>query len=187
MANAPDFGFDLQPVGTIYKPGLRTLDENNLNELITILPKDVVRPFFRKKLPTPNDKRYSIKYFEDKPLPQFLQKMITLLRIDDKSDPQIRYNLCLAYCRMQKYSYNTVIRYMNLLLKHKIFSTNDDENQKLRKLTPDPLVFKHNVHNRMVDRDLYTKFINYLKLNFNKFTAPLLFAVLTGLRTTEIL
>lgn len=187
MALTHSFVFDLPTDATIYKPGLRTIDENNLNELLNLLPKDAVRTYFRKRLPKPNTERYAIRYYEDKPLPQFLQNMIVTLRLDDEPDPQIRYNVCLAYCRMHKYSYNTVIRYMNLMLKHKIFSTNNDVNQELRKLSPDPLAFKHNIHNRMVDRNLYQKFINYMKNNFNKFTAPLLFAVLTGLRTTEIL
>lgn len=189
---ARDFGIEFDPIASQNgkangPPGLRVLDENLVNSLIEIMPKNVLRTVFHKHLPKTSKDRQPIVYLTHKEMPTYLKRIISKMRLDEELDPKNRFYLCMAHCRDAKLSYNTTKRYMQLLLRYKVFSEDDSINRQLQRLMPDPLVFRHDVHTRMVDRETYEKFVKYLDANFNRFTAPLLCAVLTGLRTTEIL
>ncbi|CAI6374999.1 unnamed protein product [Macrosiphum euphorbiae] len=78
---------------------------------------------------------------------------------------------------------NTVNRYLKLLTKHGLFG----DGEKITYLKPELAVFSTQKHTRIVDKDTYIKFINYMNGSLSKFNAPLLFSFYTGLRTTEIL
>lgn len=116
--------------------GLRVLNERNINALIEQIPNDVLRNCFRKKLPKPDPKRIPIIYREKNKLPNFLKNLIVDLRLDDEPDPQNQYNICLAQCFLCGHSLNTVRKYMNLLLRHSVFSTDFEINNALSKNSP---------------------------------------------------
>lgn len=166
-----------------FKPGLRAIDEETLNKLLDSIPKDVSRDFIRKKLPEPSNKRVSVRINDHDNLPRFVNTIVVELALLDEPDVVRRFDICVGYMRIRDYSINTINRYLKLLRKHGVFG----DGTAIQYLKCDPTLFKHQKHTRIIDKLVFIKFINYLSNNFTKLTAPLLMAVYTGLRTTEIL
>lgn len=166
-----------------FKPGLRSIDEETLNNLLDSIPKDVSRDFIRKRLPTPSNKRVFVRINDYANLPRFVYTLVQELSLLDEPDTVRRFDICIGYMRVRDYSINTINRYLKLLRKHGVFG----DGKAIQYLKCDPTLFKNQKHTRIVDKSVFIKFINYLSNNFTKFTAPLLMSVYTGLRTTEIL
>lgn len=166
-----------------FKPGLRAINERALNDLLDSIPKDASDNFIRKQLPIPSNARAIVRLNDFVHLPRFLKTVVSELSLLDEPDVIRRFNICVGYMRVRDYSIHTINRYLKLLRKHGVFGSGDE----IEYLKCDPTLFKSQKHIRIVDKDAFITFINYMSQNFTKFMAPLLFSIYTGLRTTELL
>lgn len=174
---------NVRPSSSSFKPGLRAINEETLNNLLDSIPKDIAHDFIRKKLPTPSNKRVAVRLNDFVSLPRFVKTLVVELALLDEPDIVRRFDICVGYMRVRDYSINTINRYLKLLRKHGIFG----DGTAIQHLKCDSTLFKNQKHTRIVDKFVFIKFINYLSNNFTKFSAPLLMSIYTGLRTTEIL
>lgn len=161
---------------------IRRINEEELNRLLGNASENVMRKLIRKKLPDPSKVKLKITYS----VPKGLDAAIRKIGILDEPDPRRRMRLFVGYCLDKNYTYNTTIRYINVLKSNKILGT-DQVNEE--NLMPDKFIFseKGRPHTRIVSIDRFVKLINYLHRNFSAYTAPLLVAYYTGLRNFEIL
>lgn len=188
------------------------LDERKINAVFDNLPKDLLKNVIKRRLPRIDGKRRNVQ--SDDNIPRHLKKAITNLGLLDEDDYERRAQTFIGYCRFKNYSYNTTIKYFRILHNTGIFGkfkltadpeinkltlieTEDNDNDNItneyvnKELNsrPDRLVFNHcgKQHIRIVGKEDFLKFISLLQKRFSIYTAPILIAFYTGLRTSEIL
>jgi len=129
--------------------------------------------------------------------------------MDEKSMSQ-RIKIFIGYCLYKNFSYNTTKRYFSILKNNNFFNESPNENENkndisnndsndsddnttqlepIDHLRPNKLSFVNcgHQHIRIVSMSNFKTFIEYLHNNFSIYTAPILVAAYTGLRTFEIL
>lgn len=165
---------------------LRRIDETLINKLFGTLPNEIVSNLVRKKLPKPNKRRQ--QFSVDRPnirLTDRLKDIVISLGLNDEPSMDRRAELVLGYCRYKDYTYNTTVRYFNTLKRFGMFGKSGNETN----VRPDSLAFADNgkLHIRVVRIEDFTKLVQYLHKNFSEYTAPLLMAAYSGLRSSELL
>lgn len=164
---------------------LRRIDENLLNKLFTSLPNEVVENLMRKQLPRPNNKRQSLAVTNNVEINNRIKDVVLDLRLLDEQSFDRRAELFLGYCRYLNYTYNTTLKYFNTLKATGLFG----QGETLTNIRPDRLAFADSgrPHIRIVRMVDFKTLVAYLNNNFSKYTAPILMAVYTGLRSSELL
>lgn len=163
---------------------IRRVDERQVNRLLRQAPNlNLGRLLFRKELPQPNKARRAVKL----PLPNTLRSLVRELGLLDEPDRRTRVRLFVARCLALGYAYRTANRYYLLLRRVGVFD-NPRTGQPVA-LRPDKFAFADSgrMHVRPVSKRSFAKLVTHLHRNFSEYTAPLLVAVYTGLRTFEIL
>lgn len=162
---------------------IRKIDERKLNKHFDSLPDDVVKNMVRKQLPPPSKRRQTIKPQTKVAIPTNIRTATVELGLLDIEDFNTRIGIFTAYCLRKNYSYNTTMKYYWILRRNGLFGTNEDM------LKPDRRAFIESgtLHTRIVSMDKFRILVQHLHDNFNRTTAPLLVAVYSGLRTSEIL
>lgn len=167
---------------------LTKLDETRLNKTINAnVPTHVLSNLIRTPLPKLSHERYKIRtaIVNIPNIPQSLQQAILNLKLYDESNVDKRVQMFIGYCLYMNYSSNTVHRYFSILRANNVFGRGEHES----KLRMDPTVFsdRGRIHTRLVRMENFKKLTLYLHEHLSQYTAPLLLAVYTGLRTSEIL
>lgn len=166
---------------------IKKLDERKINQYFDSLPKDVIANIVRRQLPTPSRKRQVLKPKSNSTsvtyIPQNLKNAIINLNLLDEPCNEKRIKLFIGYCKFKNYTYNTTKRYYMILKQNGLFGR--DKNI----LKPERMAFVDNgtPHTRIVSMNDFRIFVKYLHENMSVYTAPILVAVYTGLRTAEIL
>lgn len=158
---------------------LHRIDEMKLNILLKEIPENIGRTLFDRKLKTARRRSFLSK----KPLPLPVLNIVRSLGLLDESDFEKRAIMLIGFCVVQNYSFNTTKKYFHLCKLNGLFG-NDPNAIKIRPLASK---FTGNIHTRIISLDNWKSLLNYLHKNWSKFTAPLLLACYTGLRTMEIL
>lgn len=157
------------------------IDEYVINNVIDNMDNDLLNKLIFEKLPKPNTKKRKVKVANKKNTPpKSVLNIIKEYNITSELDLEKRVTLFIGVCKKRNYSYNTTLKYFNSLNGINYFG----ENCTIR---PDPKQFIGKTHTRVIDLNLYKKFCVHLFSNFSRKTAPMILAVLTGLRTMEIL
>jgi len=154
------------------------INDLHINRIIDKIPNSKLAQILFKNLPKPTKQKQIVKYL-NKPLPKILTTIITHYNLLNEPNPDLRTTLFIGVCKLRNYSYNTTKKYFQLLNRAGIFNNS--------KLIPNPSHFIGKPHTRIITKELYQIFYNYLLEHLNKHTAPILLAVYTGLRTMEIL
>lgn len=172
---------------------LTKLDETKLNQVIATsttatnsVSTDILNNLFRKPLPKLSRKRISIRQILKLPIiSRALQLIVTDLKLHEESNYDRRVEMFIGYCLYRNYALNTVRQYFNILKAHGVFGRGDEQS----KLRLDSTVFidRGRIHTRIVSMDNFKKFVAHLHEKISEYTAPILLAVYTGLRTAEIL
>lgn len=163
---------------------VRSLDEVRLNTLLDTIPNADLKALIYKP---PNQdiiiKQKQRVTLDRKKLPNRLASIITTLGLLDETDYRKRLYIFAGYCRYMNYSINTATKYLSLMKSHGLFGRDNDH------LTIDKSSFVDSgrIHTRTFSFEAFKKFLLYLHQNFTKFTAPILLACYSGLRTFEIL
>lgn len=162
------------PTSTVKK-----VDERRINEYIDDMPSDFIQNFIRQKLPKPSKHRQVLK--RPAKIPMSLSKAVLDLKLLDEPSIERRIDLFVGYCRYKNYSYNTTSHYFNILKKNGFFGETT--------IVPDRMKFSDTgkPHTRIVSMNDFRAFVKYLHTDISLYNAPLLIAVYTGLRTSEIL
>ncbi|AYP97929.1 integrase [Mauternbach virus] len=186
---------------------IRKLNEAELNRRFDGLPVNVLENLIRRKLPEPSKKRTTYIGIgngvnaKNNKLPLCLKNAITSLALMDEKSMSRRIQIFIGYCRYKCFSYNTTKKYFRILKMNNFFSdethsddSNSDNNntnqiEPIDHLGPNKLSFANcgRQHIRIVSMSNFKKFVEYLHNNFSVYTAPILVAAYTGLRTFEIL
>ncbi|ABO45390.1 integrase [Gryllus bimaculatus nudivirus] len=164
----------------ISKRKITKINEENLNSILDNIPDASFAEIIRKKLPKPNPKNVKRNINKDLKIPNIIFKIIKSIKLLDEPNKEQRLKLFIGYCKYKNYSYNTTLTYINFLKKTNIIN-------KQNNIIPDKGMYNKDIHQRIIDSESFKKYFQYLLTYFNKFTAPLLFACFTGLRTMEIL
>jgi len=146
----------------------------------------------------------------NKKIPLCLKNAITSLALMDEKSMSQRIKIFIGYCLYKNFSYNTTKRYFSILKNNNFFNESPNENENkndisnndsndsddntnqiepIDHLRPNKLSFVNcgHQHIRIVSMSNFKTFIEYLHNNFSIYTAPILVAAYTGLRTFEIL
>lgn len=194
---------------------VRRIDEKRLNNLLMKLPANVnLDSIIRHPLPEPSRHRSrrvtKSNKQNKKELPKSLQSIIRDFDLLSELDVERRFQLFAGYCLMANYTYNTARYYAKLLRGRGLFSNelekehenhlrtqlrdkgnglNQTTQKKLQPLYMSKLVFANSgkPHTRTVETKDFGKLVRHLQENWSEYTAPLLLAVFTGLRTFEVL
>lgn len=217
---------------------LRYVDEGQLNKTLSarLLPPEQLRKLFRRPVPTPSRKRYTVPQRDilipddgiadsktkdptainndttddtiaemanesDASIPKrrrrrakkpvslapVLEEIIARLNLYDEPDLNKRMQLFTGYCLYHNYAYRTALRYFQILRAYGVFGEYGDPNRTRLRLNPIAFVDRGRLHTRIVSQENFRKLIEYLLENFSQYTAPVLIAIFTGLRTAEIL
>jgi integrase len=141
----------------------------------------------QRRLPKPSNKRPYIQTCDtvNSRLPKLLPKLksaVTSLNLLDEPDYEKRVKIFVGYCVYSNYTVNTTKRYFNILKRHGLFGD-------VANLKPNSLKFldKGRPHQRIISRKDFERLVGYLIKNFSPYTAPILVAVFTGLRSFELL
>ena len=158
----------------------RKIDERKLNAILDSIPNEHLTTILRRRLPKPSKKRQKLT---KKDIPPSLSRTIRDISLLDEQNDEKRLTIFIGYCRYKGYSYNTVKRYVAILKSNGIFGNID------HRIQPSKLGFGDagKIHTRAVSVSAFASMCRYLHNNFSKYTAPILVAVYTGLRTFEIL
>lgn len=156
------------------------INERKLNDILDSLPIDKVQNLIRRKLPNTDNKRKIVQIKQSTYTPK-LKNIIKSIGLLDEHDHDRRVHLFVGYCKFHDYSLNTTMKYFNLLRKTNVFGESE--------LRPDKISFAHTGKNhvRIISINNFEIFANYLHQNFSEYTAPILIAYYTALRTIEIL
>ncbi|XP_039299748.1 uncharacterized protein LOC120355444 [Nilaparvata lugens] len=168
--------------------GLRRIDENALNCLLDHVPKELVHNLIRKKLPKPSTIRARTRSSK-RVLPPTISRMIKVLGLFDMADVELRAKVFIGYLKSKRLSYNTVSRYFAIARSHGLFDYIDSssETRRVASIRPDPTAFCGKLHTRILSLTDYVKLYSHLTEHWSEYTAPLLVAFHTGLRSMEIL
>lgn len=156
---------------------LRRIDENKINQVLDSVPDAVLSAVVRRRLPQPSTRKRRAVY----PL-KHLEPMVRYLGLLDETDFDKRAQIFIAYCRYRGYAYNTAMRYYRVLDSNGLFGPNNT-------VLPNKFAFSESgrLHHRVVSVESFVRMGRYMHDNFSRYTAPLLVALYTGLRTFEIL
>lgn len=116
-----------------------------------------------------------------------LEEIITRLNLYDEPDLNRRMQLFTGYCLYHNYAYRTALRYFEIMRAYGVFGEYGDPERTRLRLNPIAFVDRGRLHTRIVSQENFRKLVEYLLENFSQYTAPILVAVFTGLRTAEIL
>lgn len=186
MANA----LEISPTVTISRihnvSSLRRIDERLLNKLFGQLPNVKIENLVRKQLPRPCKQRPAITVQTNTEITKHIRDAVVDLRLNDEPSYDRRAELFLGYCRHLNYTYNTTLKYFNALKATGLFGHGCNEQTNIR---PDRIAFADSgrPHIRIVRLDDFKTLVTHLHKNFSKYTAPILMAVYTGLRSSELL
>lgn len=174
---------------------VRKIDERKLNKIFDDdLPTDILESIVKRQLPEPSKVRKRLPIKPPK-IPRSLKDAVTSLSLLDEPSPNKRIQIFIGYCKFKNYSYNTTQKYYLILKNNGMFgttTTTDDDGilkTDVPLLKPNKLSFIDNgrVHTRIVSMDDFRSFVKYLHENISQYTSPILIAVYTGLRGSEIL
>lgn len=166
------------------KQKIRRIDETKLNELLDVLPNEQLQSLIYKPLNEYTLKRQRIRpILKERKLPKRLIAIITDLDLLSEPDYERRLYIFTGYCRYLNYSVNTATKYLALLKSHGIFGKN---NQHLY-IDRVSFIDSGKTHTRTFSFESFKKLMIYMHQNFTTFTAPILLACYSGLRTFEIL
>lgn len=166
-------------------PTVSRINERIINTLLDRVPIEAIENIIQGKLPKPKRARTAV--YPPPVINHALREAVMYLNLIDEPNIEQRIHLFIGYCKFRNYSYNTTRRYFKILRLNGIFGPPDTTIAK--KLVPDKYAFAENGkhHTRVVSMSDFAKLTTYLHENTSKYTAPLLIAVYTGLRTFEIL
>lgn len=165
-----------------YRPGVRRIDENKLNSLLDTVPADEAAKIIQRALPTPSKKRFVTRRTSPLPLTKTVNSIVTKLSLLDEPDFENRAKMFIGYCRVRNYALNTTVRYFKIAQQNGAFGPPGAVS-----IRPDPSAFTGRTHTRIVSTENFTRTFKYLLNRWSEYTAPLLVAFYTGLRTMEIL
>lgn len=165
-----------------YKPGVRRIDENKLNSLLDTVSAEEAAKIIQRVLPEPSKKRPVRRRALQPPVTKAVNSIVTDLSLLDEPDYERRAKMFIGYCRVRNYALNTVIRYFSIARQNGVFGPAGAVSIK-----PDPSAFTGRTHTRIVSTENFTRLFKYLLDRWSEYTAPLLVAFYTGLRTMEIL
>lgn len=159
------------------------LDEVTLNEFFDTLPAESFEKFVKPRFPEPSNKRKLLS--NPVKMPQNLKSSIMTLRLLDEPSYNKRIELFVGYCLFKGYTYLTAVKYFSIMKHNDVFGS-DYASLDLR---PCKIAFVDSgrPHIRVVSMDNFITFIRYLNKNLSCYTAPVLVAAHTCLRTNEIL
>lgn len=164
---------------------IKIVDEIELNDFLNQadLRAAELKDLIRKKLPPLSKKKISIRAKNAglRKIPRSLQSIVNNLKLLDESDYDARAKLFFGYCKYRNYSYNTVKTYFAILTNHRFFGDST--------LRPNKLNFSDDgkIHTRIVSKNDFLRLMEYARNNCSRYTAPILIAIYSGLRTSEIL
>lgn len=156
---------------------LRRIDENKLNAILDVIPDAKLSRITRQPLPQLSKVRRSVKRNVDKRAKSLVQESGLL----DESDYTERLKLFIGHCRFKGYTYNTTVKYINMLKALDVFG------EEPLTIKPSKLAFVGRPHERMITVENFAKLAKLLHERPTRYTAPILTAVYTGLRTFELL
>jgi hypothetical protein len=179
---------------------LRRIDESKINKALAAhdIPLVYMEKLLRKPLPKPESKRLIIprpksatvthtvtQRKQQIRLPKVLHEIIDRLALHDEEDYTRRAQLFIGYCLYRNYTFHTVRQYYQILRQFGLFGQRAERS----KLRLDPTAFndRGRLHVRVVSMDNFRRFAVYLNENISCYTAPILVAMHTGLRTAELL
>lgn len=162
--------------------GLRQIDENKLNALLDHVPEGIAKNIIRRSLPTPSRARINTR--PTSTAPAVVRRIIQELGLLDVDDVELRAKLFIGYMRSRDLAYNTAQKYYASACRLGIF---DDPERDTTRLRLDPTAFEGRIHTRIMSVESYVKLYAYLTERWSEYTAPLLLAFHTGLRTMEVL
>lgn len=168
---------------------IKRLDETKLNKALRGMPPDMVAKLVRKQLPLPNRVRPRLLDFTGKRRISNgrVHQSVTDLGLLDEPCLETRLRHFIAWCRLSNFTENTTKTYVQMLRHAGVFGpTADDYPSHIK---PDSVSFddsgRHHV--RIVSIADYTTYFKWLAANLSRYTAPLLVAAYTGLRSFELL
>lgn len=163
---------------------IRRVDETKLNELLDVMPNIELQRLLFKPLPT---KTLALQKKRDllikKKLPTKLKTIIMDLQLRSEPNFRKRLDVFVGYCRYLNYSPNTASKYLSILKSHGLFGA-DSQHLYVDRVS---FVDSGKIHTRTFSFESFKKLIVYLHQNFTQFTAPILLACYSGLRTFEVL
>lgn len=165
-----------------YRPGVRRIDENRLNALLDTVSAEEAAKIIQRVLPEPSKTRPVRRRTLEPTVNKAVNSIVTELCLLDEPDYERRAKMFIGYCRVRNYALNTVIRYFKIARQTGVFGPPGAVS-----IQPDPSVFTGRTHTRIVSTENFTRLFKYLLDNWSEYTAPLLVAFYTGLRTMEIL
>lgn len=143
---------------------------------------------------------------KDSAIPAILKRIVISLGLLDEPSLVARRHIFIGYCKYHNYSYGTTMKYFNLLVRTNVLAKRqnvgaldseieqtigegDDAGENPADIYPKKLSFIDNgaLHTRIVAQNDFKRFVRYLHDNLSVYSAPLLLAAYTGLRSTEIL
>lgn len=167
-----------------YKPGVRRIDENKLNSLLDSVPAEEAVKIIQRVLPEPSRKRsVRRRTWPAAPLTKAVNGIVTGLSLLDEPDFERRAKIFIGYCRVRNYALNTTVRYFKIARQNGAFGPPG----AAISVRPDPSAFTGRTHTRIVCTENFIRLFKYLLGRWSEYTAPLLVAFYTGLRTMEIL
>lgn len=165
-----------------YKPGVRRIDENKLNALLDSVSAEEASKIIQRALPEPSKKRPVLRRGGTAPTSTTVNRIVTELGLLDEPDYERRAKVFIGYCRVRDYAINTVKQYFKIARQRGTFGP-----PGAVAIRPDPSVFSGRTHTRIVRTDNFVRLFEFLTDAWSEYTAPLLVAFYTGLRTMEIL
>ena len=161
-----------------------TINEQKINKLIarSTLPQKFITNLTRKKPTEPERPKYIVKPLAWSNASKMILDIFKRLNLLDETDYQKRVFTFIGYCKYRNYSLATTRKYFNEAKRLGVFGLVEEI-----KVIPDTLFFPKTVHNRMLSDSVFIKFIEHLYTNWSPYTAPLLTAFHTGLRSIELL
>lgn len=163
---------------------IRKLDEIKLNQLLQTLPNIDLQKLIYKPLESETIKSQKKRVLlKKRHMPIRLKKIVLDLDLLDEPDHEKRLNIFVGYCRYLNYSVNTASKYLTLLKNNGLFGQTDNHLY----IDRSEFVDSGKIHTRTFSFESFKKLMVYLHQNFDKYSAPILLACYSGLRTFEIL
>lgn len=165
-----------------YKPGVRRIDENKLNALLDSVSAEEASKIIQRALPEPSKRRPIVRRGGSTPNSTTVNRIVIELGLLDEPDYERRAKVFIGYCRVRDYAINTVKQYFKIARQLGTFGPPGAVS-----IRPDPSVFSGRTHTRIVSNENFVSLFKFLMDGWSEYTAPLLVAFYTGLRTMEIL
>ncbi|XP_053206202.1 uncharacterized protein LOC128390498 [Panonychus citri] len=124
--------------------------------------------------------KYIVKSLTWDQASRMIKDIFRRLNLLEESNLTKRAVTFIGFCKYRGYSLATTRKYFNEAKRIGVFGENIS-------IIPDALYFDKHVHQRLISDDVFSKFVSHLQANWSMYTAPLLTAFYTGLRSNEIL